>query len=112
MRLTKLLKVLSLCTVVTLSCLSPVAGSLQAQSQNANTIAGSWIVQVISDDGEPPFINLTTATNDGRLINVATDGLAGLGEWQKTAAGSFAVTFLHVTEQDGQRLRIKIRATL
>src|SRR5215470_1551538 len=80
--------------LIALPGLSAAVGTLHAESQNANTLAGSWIVQVTPDPqtGIPPFINLFSAVSDGRVINVDSNGTSALGEWQKTTKGQFAVT--------------------
>src|ERR1041384_4521006 len=95
----QVLKVLSRCAViaavVAFPCLAPESASLQAHSEHGNTLAGSWIVQVTpdADTGIPPFTNLASFAEDGRLVNVAPDG-SGVGEWRKDPKNKFALTFL------------------
>src|SRR5262245_54599027 len=84
---------------LTVALLVTVA-SAQSGLAKEPTLAGSWVVYVTPapESGLPPFVNLTSFTKDGRMINSSpTDG-AAVGEWIKTGSGQFASTFMGFTQ--------------
>jgi hypothetical protein len=87
--------------------------SAQSGSDAKRTLAGSWVINVTPapESGIPPFVNLTSFTKDGRIINSSpTDG-AGVGEWIKTGSRQFASTFMGFTKIGEDFLLLKVRAT-
>jgi hypothetical protein len=64
------------------------------------------------ESGLPPFVNVAFITKDGRLVNVDPFSGTSVGEWAKASHDRYAVTFMTFTTQNGDVLRIRVRATL
>jgi len=88
--------------------------SLKGGERDADSLAGSWIINVIPDPaiGVPPFINYSVMTGDGRVINSNESGHVSVGEWIRTAVNRFAVTFMGSDVSDGQLSPYKVRGTV
>jgi hypothetical protein len=113
MRMNQTLGVLILSAVIAaFSHPSSSAAGSDSEARNTQTIAGSWTVRgtPAPESGIPPFVNVASATKDGRLVNVDPFLGTGVGEWEKTENRRFAVTFMHLTTRNGQPIGIKVRS--
>jgi hypothetical protein len=84
----------------------------QGHGNGTHSLAGSWMVEGTPEEGSgvPPFVNLTSVSVDGRIINVDPFLGTGVGEWVRTGNRRFAGTFMHFAVQGAVVNGIKVRA--
>ncbi len=82
-----------------------------AAGQTARGPAGTWKVS-IEPEGMPPFVNYSSMTKDGRIINSNQIGLTSLGEWERDGDHQFISTFWGFEESNGQIIRYVVQSTV
>lgn len=75
---------------------------------------GTWKVTIQPDpaSGAPGFVNYSTVTSEGLIVNADNLGVVGLGVWEKSGKNQYAVTFRELFLENGQQRIAKIRSTI
>lgn len=99
--------------------ISPAPVAAQATPAGGKTLVGAWF-NTVTPTLAPPFVGLGVFSADGGATNISSVSLGsplespGYGQWIKTGAHSYAVTFFTiVADSAGQHiLTYKVRGRL
>ena len=107
-------KISVLAAIVLAIALSVQAYATSTAEAKSNDLTGSWTITIIpsADTGVPPFMNFSSMTKDGLVINSDDVGLASLGVWEKVSDHTYRTTFQGFFVQDDMQMRYQVRATL
>jgi hypothetical protein len=109
---TKLFILISLCLVLFSGYVN--AETKKVAGRSTTNVAGSWIVNGTPDpqSGIPQFVNFSTMTKDGSIINIDPLDGTGVGEWKKSGDHKYSVTFRGFTVIDGQSMHYRVRGEI
>jgi hypothetical protein len=97
-----------------ITALAYAAFSSSLARAEAHGLPGSWIVTVQPDPttGVPSFINYTTITTDGTMINSSNSGGVGPGVWEKINNDEYQTTFNELFMEGDQQRIGRVRGTV
>ena len=76
-------------------------------------LEGAWMIKVFPTGKDAsPIVEVAAFIPGGSLVNVAPDGTAGAGEWERIGDRLFAITFVVPFIRDAQAFSRKIRSNL